>query len=36
LAELIALFGQLKTIERKELLGFAESLVGNAKLGKGK
>ena len=35
LAELVALFGQLKTAERKELLGFA-SLIGEAKAGKGK
>lgn len=34
LAELIALIGQMKVAERKELLGFAESLVGET--GKGK
>ena len=31
LAELIALFGQLKASERKELLGFAESLTNEMK-----
>lgn len=30
LAELIIMFGQLKASERKELLGFAESLVSKA------
>ena len=34
LAELIALTGQMKVAERKELLGFAESLIGES--GKGK
>ncbi len=31
LAELITLFGQLKTAERKELIGFAESLIDEVK-----
>jgi transcriptional regulator with XRE-family HTH domain len=36
LAELIALCGQLKTSERKELTELAESLVSKVKPGKGK